>query len=268
MKRTIKQITLAVVLILTGCLTASASPIPEKLDYELSWLGMKIGTSNLRTTINGPDMEIVSKVDSASWTAPFYKVDDIETSKLKHSGKGFVLHQYRMKFSEGKNEWQRVVTVDRKENRFRFNNLLTGERSVQKLVEPAWDPISCLHQIRQMQLKVGETVYLNVFDRNKVNRIKVQVLRREKVTTPAGPCQTIVISTEITIDRQGLYYARGPLTIWLTDDAKKMPVIIEKRIEELFRDGVPDYLQRFTPASVRRNLQRMETIRAVLVGGG
>jgi hypothetical protein len=48
---------------------------------------------------------------------------------------------------------------------------------------------------------------------------------------------------------------------------QKTPVIIEKRIEELFREGIPNYLQRLTPASVKNNLPKMETIRAVLVGG-
>jgi hypothetical protein len=93
------------------------------------------------------------------------------------------------------------------------------------------------------------------------------VLRRETVQTPAGSFRTIVISPEMDIESHGLFYAPGALKIWLTDDDKKVPVIIEKRIENLFRDGVPVYLQQFTPSSVRNNLPKMETIRASLVGG-
>ena len=267
MRQSIKQSALAIVLIIAGCLTATAAPFPEKLVYELTWIGIKIGASTLQTTTNGQDMEIVSKIDSASWTEPFYKVEDIETSKLMRDGKGFALHQYKMKLHEGKNDWYRAVTIDRKGNAFRFNNLYTSEKTSQKLVEPAWDPVSCLYQVRHQPLTVGKAVYVNVVDKKKLNRIKVNVLRRETVMTPAGAFRTIVIRPEMVVDSEGLFYARGPLIIWLTDDDRKVPVIIEKRIEELFREGVPDYLQQLIPASVKKNLPKMETIRAVLVKG-
>lgn len=267
MSRTIELGALALLFSVILGLHAHASAIPEKLDYELTWSGIKIGTSSIRTAPAGQELEIVSTVHSAAWSDPFYRVDDIETSKLKRDNKGFTLHQYKMKLHEGTSDWYRAVTIDRKDNRFRFYNLVTGEKTSQKLAKQAWDPISCLYHLRQQSLTVGKVVYVNVLDKHKLNRIKVNVVRRETVTTPAGTFRTIVISPEMNISSEGLFYARGPLTIWLTDDDRKLPVVIEKRIEELFREGVPEYLQRFTPASVRNNLPRMETIRAVLVGG-
>lgn len=251
----------------TGFLTAHAAAIPEKLNYELDWIGQKIGTSSIQTKFDGAGMEIVSTVHSAPWSAPFYKVDDLEVSKLKQSGKGFALHNYKMQLREGKNDWYRAVTLDRKEEKLRFVNLRTFEKTSQKLVEQAWDPVSCLYHLRQQPLTVGKAVYVNVLDKNKLNRIKVNVLRKETVTTPAGTFRTIVISPEMIIDSEGLFYARGPLMIWLTDDNKKVPVMIEKRIEELFREGVPEYLKPMVPASVWANAPRIETVRAVLVGG-
>ncbi len=245
-----------------------ASAIPERLNYELTWAGkVKIGTSSIQTSVSGQDVEIVSKIDSAPWSAPFYKVDDLETSRLEHVGKGVALHSYKMKLHEGKNDWYRAVSVDRTGKQFRFANLLTGEKSHQKLAESAWDPVSSLHYLRKLPLTVGKPVYVNVLDKNKLNRIRVNVLRKETVTTPAGTFRTIVISPEMTIDSEGLFYARGPLTIWLTDDGKRVPVMIEKRIEDLFRQGVPGYLKPMVPASVWGNAPKIETIRAVLSGG-
>ena len=83
------------------------------------------------------------------------------------------------------------------------------------------------------------------------------------VQTPTGSFRTIVISPKINIGSEGLFYARGPLTIWLNDDSRKVPVMIEN----LFKDGVPVYLQQFTPDAIRNNLPKMETIRASLVAG-
>lgn len=253
--------------ILTGAICARASAIPETLNYELSWVGVKIGTSSLRTAHSDTGLEIVSKVNSESWSAPFYKVDDLEISKLNRVGKGVALQSYKMKLHEGRHDWHRVASLDRKNKSFLFVDLLTFEKKHAKLVEPVWDPVSCLYHIRQLPLAVGKSVTVDVLDKNKLNRVKVDVLRRETVQTPAGSFRTIVISPRMDIDSQGLFYARGPLTIWLTDDEKKVPVRIEKRIENLFRDGVPHYLKQFTPAAVRDNLPQMETIRASLVGG-
>ncbi|QWV92468.1 DUF3108 domain-containing protein [Geomonas oryzisoli] len=246
---------------------ALASSIPETLNYQLTWSGVKIGTSTLSTTTTGSGVEITSKVKSEAWSAPFYKVDDLETSKLDREGKGFALHSYKMKLREGKNDWHRAASVNHKNNRFEFVNLKTFEKSSAKLVEPAWDPVSCLFYLRQVPLAVGKSIEVNVLDKGKLNRVKVAVLRRETVQTPAGSFRTIVVSPNMDIESEGLFYARGPLTIWLTDDAKKVPVIVEKRINDLFREGIPAYLQQFTPESVRNNIPKMETIRAVLVGG-
>lgn len=247
--------------------TAQASSIPETLNYQLTWAGVKIGTSTLATAMSGNTLEITSKVKSEAWSAPFYKVDDLETSRLDRVGKGFALHSYKMKLREGRNDWYRASSINRKNKRFDFVNLKTFQKSSAKLVEPAWDPVSCLFYLRQLPLTVGKSVDINVLDKGKVNRVRVSVLRRETVQTPAGSFKTIVISPNMDIESEGLFYARGPLTIWLTDDARKVPVMIEKRINDLFRDGVPVYLQQFTPDSVKRNIPKMETIRAVLVGG-
>ncbi|MBJ6801022.1 DUF3108 domain-containing protein [Geomonas propionica] len=267
MKKSAHSLLLLLFALLTAGTEAPASSIPETLNYQLTWTGVKIGTSTLATVTTGDGIEITSKVRSETWSAPFYKVDDLETSKLDRDGKGYALHSYKMKLREGKNDWYRAASVNRKSKRFEFVDLKSFEKSSTKLVEPAWDPVSCMFYLRQLPLTVGKEVEVNVLDKGKLNRIKVSVLRRETVHTPAGSFKTIVVAPNMDIESQGLFYARGPLTIWLTDDARKVPVMIEKRIKDLFRDGIPPYLQQFTPESVRNNIPRMETIKAVLVGG-
>ncbi|MBJ6751587.1 DUF3108 domain-containing protein [Geomonas anaerohicana] len=267
MKKPAYTLLLLLLILFTAGTDALASSIQETLNYQLTWAGVKIGTSTLATTSVGNTLEITSKVKSEPWSAPFYKVDDLETSKLERGGKGFSLHSYKMKLREGRNDWYRAASVNRKSRKFDFVNLKSFEKSSASLVEPAWDPVSSLFYLRQVPLTVGKNVEVNVLDKGKLNRVKVSVLRRETVQTPAGTFRTIVISPNMDIESEGLFYARGPLTIWLTDDARKVPVIIEKRINDLFREGIPAYLQQFTPETVRSNIPKMETIRAVLVGG-
>lgn len=270
MSRTAKfTVAASVFLVLLWHFSALASTIPEKLDYELTWGGIKIGTSSIRTAFNGSDLEIVSKVDSAKWTHPFYKVDDLETTKLRREGKGgaYIFFNYKLNLLEGKNRVYRAVTVDRKGRQFRHSDLLGSNKWTHTLVEPVWDPVSSLYFVRQQPLAVGRPLSVNVVDKSGVKKIRVNVLRKETVTTPAGTFRTIVVSPDMTVDSEGLFYAPGRLTIWLTDDAGKVPVIIEKKIDNLFRNGVPTYLQTFVPPSMKAKIPQMETIRAVLTGG-
>ena len=122
--------------ILTGAICARASAIPETLNYELSWVGVKIGTSSLRTAHSDTGLEIVSKVNSESWSAPFYKVDDLEISKLNRVGKGVALQSYKMKLHEGRHDWHRVASLDRKNKSFLFVDLLTFEKKHAKFRTP------------------------------------------------------------------------------------------------------------------------------------
>lgn len=267
MNLALKRILSAFILSLAVTLSAHAYNIPEQLDYQLTWEGIKVGTSSIRTAFNGSDLEIVSKVNGPSWSAPFYKVDDLETTKLRRAEKGgaYTFHNYKLNLLEGPNRVYRAVSVDRKAKKFRYVDLLGFGKWTQNLVEPVWDPVSSLYYVRQQPLAVGKSIYVSVVDKSGVKKVRVSVLRKETVKTPAGSFRTIVVSPDMTVDSEGLFYARGRLTIWLTDDERKVPVIIEKKIDDLFRNGVPPFLQTFVPPSMKAKIPKMETIRAVLV---
>lgn len=246
--------------------TGTAAPVPETLDFELTWAGIGVGHSRIATVMNGADLVITSQVASAEWTAPFYKIDDTETSRLRPRGGEFVFGVYKFDLSEGKNRVFRAISHDEKGRKILRSNLLTSEKTFTPFAgSPPWDPVSCLYHVRRLPLAVGTPFVVEVVDRSGIRAVKVNVLRRETVTVPAGTFPTIVVSPEMNIDSEGLFYARGPLTIWLSDDARRLPVIIEKRIQGLFDQGIPAWLQPFIPATVKDNTPLLETVRAELV---
>lgn len=91
------------------------------------------------------------------------------------------------------------------------------------------------------------------------------VMRKESVTTPAGTFRTVVVSSQMNIESEGLFYSPGSLTIWLTDDDQRVPVVIEKRINGLFNRGVPAWLKLFIPKSTKSDPSAFETVRAELM---
>ena len=256
----------ALLLIAAAALPAlAAPPVPETLTYRLTWHGMEVGSSTIETKRTDSGLEIVSKVASAAWSAPFYKVEDVETSKLKKAGDGFALGSYRMHLQEGSNHWQRAVSINPATGKVQHVDLLTFEKHAYPFAGQAWDPVSSMFHLRRLPLAVGKPVEITVIDRQGPKKIRVEVLRKESVTVPAGTFRTLVVSPQMNISSEGLFYAHGPLTVWLTDDDRKVPVVIEKRIQGLFNQGIPAWLQPFIPDSVKADIPVLETVRAELV---
>jgi hypothetical protein len=258
---------LIALILLVSSVTSSfaAPPVPETLTYKLLWAGMGVGNSSIETQRNENGLEIVSRTATSSWSRLFYKVEDIETSLLRSVEDGFALNSYLMHLQEGSNNWQRTFTVDPSASHVEQLNLTTFEKQTYPFSGQIWDPVSSLYYLRRIPLIPGLPVVITVIDRQGPKPVEVTVLRKETVTTAAGTFRTLVVRSQMSLQREGLFYAPGPLTVWLTDDDQRVPVVIEKRIQGLFDRGVPAWLKLFVPASVKKDPVTLETIRAELI---
>ena len=254
------------ILIVFAVTSSFAAPsVPETLTYKLLWAGVGIGNSSIETLPNDNGLEIVSRVATTSWSRLFYKVEDVETSLLRPVEDGFALNSFLMHLQEGSNSGQRIFTVDPSASQVEQVNLTTFEKQTYPFVSQIWDPVSSLYYLRRIPLSPGLPVKLSVIDRQGPQQVEVTVLRKETVTTAAGTFRTLVVRSQMNLQREGLFYAPGPLTVWLTDDDQRVPVVIEKRIQGLFDRGVPAWLKLFVPASVKKDPVTLETIRAELI---
>jgi hypothetical protein len=80
-----------------------------------------------------------------------------------------------------------------------------------------------------MDLEVGKSQFLRVFDNGKIYDVEVKVLKKEKITIPAGTFDTIIIKP--ILKSEGIFMRKGDVLIWLTDDEKKVPVKIESKVK-------------------------------------
>ena len=240
-----------------------AYDIPETLHYRLEWMGIGIGKSALETASREGGVEIVSSVWSAAWTAPFYRVDDFEVSWLDETAEGFVQQGYGKSLLEGPLQVKRAISLDREGRLIRHVNLLTGVEYHFPLEGTVWDPVAMMFHLRRLPLELGDTLEVALLDNDRPTPVRVEVVRRERVETPAGAFDTLVLVSSSALNTEGLFYARGTLTVWLTDDARKLPVRLEKRIPGLFAQGVPGFLLGLLPGG-EEGTPRAETIRAEL----
>jgi hypothetical protein len=89
-----------------------------------------------------------------------------------------------------------------------------------------FDSLSSIYYIRLLDLDRKEPFTMTVVSR-RLFPLSVVTGRRERITTPAGTFQTIRVEPQ---GPEGLIGKGRNLTLWLTDDERKMPVQIKSKL--------------------------------------
>jgi hypothetical protein len=92
------------------------------------------------------------------------------------------------------------------------------------------DILSAFHSIRKQALEPKKSTYLAILDNRKLfEKVEVQCLRRETLKTDYGTWKTLVIEPKLHGD--ALFQSKGKLTIWITDDERRIPVRMVSKIK-------------------------------------
>lgn len=210
---------------------AHAFTIPERLVYDLTWAGVKAGEATLEVGRDGEEIRIVSTVKSSDWVSVFYTVDNRVESRLSKAQRMPPIGQplnFRLNLREGKRRRNREVLFDSPASKAICIDYLTKERREVEIPPFIFDPLSSFYSVRTMNLEVGKSVYVKVFDNKKTWDVEVKVLGKEKVEVPAGEFGTIVIKP--LMKSEGIFARKGEIQIWLTDDEKRVPVKLRTKV--------------------------------------
>ncbi len=91
------------------------------------------------------------------------------------------------------------------------------------------DALSALFYLRTKEdFTIGKSHIIAVHDSGKNWSVEVQIIAREKVKTPAGKFDTIQVKTFPKYE--GVFMNKGEIYIWLTDDSRKIPVLMKSTI--------------------------------------
>jgi hypothetical protein len=105
-----------------------------------------------------------------------------------------------------------------------------GEESTTAGVMPAFahDVLTSLYYLRTLPLTVGETIVLDVNSGAQTWPLKVEVKSIETVRVPAGKFECYRVQPLIA--GEGLFMQTGNLEVWLTTDARRLPVLMRSRV--------------------------------------
>jgi hypothetical protein len=203
--------------------------IPEKLVYSLSWTGIPVGTASQEIVDEGETRRIISSARSNAWLSAFFPVDDRTESVLAKKGTfPGEPRYYKMLFREGTHTRDREISFNVGGRVASFHDRRSGERVTVPINPDTFDIYSSFYFVRHQALEPGRSFYISVLDSKKLHRIEVRVLKRERVTVPAGVFDTVKV--EPMVQPVGVFEGKRGAYIWLTDDDRRIPVKAQTKV--------------------------------------
>jgi len=229
--RLMGQLSLALLLgLIAMTTTASALTVPEKLVYDMTWTGIKAGTATQEIIDEGDSIRIVSIARSADWISVFFPVEDrVESLLAKVPPPQLGLpRDFRMKVREGKHRRDKEIIFDHGKGKARYIDHLNGEKVELEIGKNTYDPYSSFYYVRTLPLEVGKSVFVSLLDNKQLWNVEIQVLKKEKLDTILGKINTILIKP--LMKSEGIFQKKGEIYIWLTDDARHIPVKMKTKV--------------------------------------
>lgn len=104
-----------------------------------------------------------------------------------------------------------------------------AEGGEQPSVSHPLDDGSFLFFVRTMSLTIGDTLVLNSYFKPDRNPVRIRVLRRERITVPAGTFDAIVVQP--TFRTKGIFSENGHAEVWLSDDPRRIVLQVKSSLK-------------------------------------
>jgi hypothetical protein len=217
----------ATVLLLTACWTLRAQTSTDRLTYDIEWRLIHAGSA----VVDAQKTSARMKLESAGLVSSLFKVDDAYGVTYDEP---YCATSSTLDAQEGKRHRETRVTFDRTKN-----HADAVERDVLKnAVLHTYDtPIpNCVHDVlgalislRTLPLSPGQSAQIPVSDGHHSASVRVEAQEREEIKAGTSTYKTIRCETYLM---NGVVYNRkGRVFIWLTDDARRLPVQIQLRMQ-------------------------------------
>lgn len=123
--------------------------------------------------------------------------------------------------AHGKVSWTEVDPKDPSRPPRVVNSEFTG---------PVHDILSAIYYLRTQPLQVGKSFELPISDSGQVYKVPVRVLERKRMKTVVGRVDALLIEAEL-FGQHGMIEGEGKFFMWLTDDARRIPVSVKIKSE-------------------------------------
>jgi hypothetical protein len=227
---------------------SSEIPPNEKLNYIITFRGIPAGEATINVETNEYSQKIQLSAKSYPVIDVFYPIRVSATSVF--SIPDFYLTSYEKISQEGhgKEKTEKII-IDHSLGVLTYSK---NNKEKKKLEAPKdiQDPFSCIYAYRRFSDNISEKA-LNITDGKKIIKGTVNIIRQEKIETPAGAFDTILV--EPVMEGVKGVFSKSPgsrLFVWLSNDERKIPVQLKSSI------SIGD----FTAVLVKTNYNKSEKI--------
>ena len=214
-------------------LSSPATPPPlaptERLSYTMYWIGVPVAESMLKSAgpvelPEGRAFHFIATTESNHVLRLLYPVKT-RVDSFVEAGR-FLPIRYTMTGRQGFRKRDRELRFDQAGQSV---TLITEGRSrIYPTVAAVQDPLSAFYYYRMTaSLEPGEVARIPVHDRKRPKEIIVTVGQVETVKTKAGTFETVRLKIE---QEEGLFLHEGEVWLWMTTDARRLPVRVEARV--------------------------------------
>ena len=169
---------------------------------------------------NRPCYLIKTTARSSSAINLFFRVRDRVESIVDRAG--LFPWKFEKHLREGKFRRDRVTLFDP------YQDLAFIKKDTVETPPYVQDILSSFYFVRTLPLEVGKYYDIDNISDKKIYPLRVLVHKKEQIRVPAGRFDCIVV--EPVLRGEGLFNQKGRLTIWLTDDVLKIPVMMKSEV--------------------------------------
>ena len=213
---------------------AAASGLPdssgivegEHLRYKVVWMGIPIGTGDVRieTAKDHPGAWLVTaEARSNEFLSTFCRVSDVMTSLV--SQEDFTAIRAEKSIQEGRYKAHERLDFDTSKNVAYYESFTNGSKKEIPLEGKTLDILGAFYWFRLQKLVPGEGVITRVTADEKNWEMKVKVLRTERLEIrKRGVFDTFV--AEPVAKFKGVFVKRGRAWVHFTADSRRIPLRI------------------------------------------
>ena len=189
--------------------------VGERLDYTVDFGPLTVGRASLvvgaMDTVRGIDAwHTIFTVKGGTF---FYQVNDRMESWI--DPQTFTSLRFHQDLREGGQHRDHSFEI------FPNRKLFSEDgRAPQPSVRAPLDDASFLYFVRTVPLEIGHEYSFDRYFRPDRNPVRLIVLRRERITVPAGTFDAIVVRP--IIKTRGIFSENGQAEVWLSDDSSRM----------------------------------------------
>lgn len=207
----------------------NAFHIGENLEFRVRYGMVVAGSSRMgvddTVRINGNlCYKLVTEAYSSKFFSNFFKVEDRVISYADKAGLFSWFFEQHLR--EGRYKADRWAQYNQRENL-----VYTHKKDTLKVPPYVNDILSSFYLVRTQKLVVGDTLFIQNHANKKIYPMAVIVHGKENIEVKAGKFRCLVVEPVVT--EGGLFKHEGKLTIWFSDDEKKIPVQMKSKVSFL-----------------------------------